>query len=251
MKLKDKVAVITGAGKGIGKATSLLFAKEGASVVVTDIDEENGRKTLDEIKTESGDGIFIPLDVTKEEDWENVVNKTLEKYDKIDILFNNAGLYIIKSITETTVEEWNHVMNVNVTGMFLGMKHILPVMAKNGRGSVINSSSVAGLKGAPGRALYGASKGAVRIMTKDVAMEYAPHNIRVNSIHPGFIKTGMADYAAKKLNTTVDDIGRNYPLGRPGEPEEVAKAVLFLASDDSLFVTGTEFVIDGGATSRL
>lgn len=130
MKLKDKVAVITGAGKGIGKATSLLFAKEGASVVVTDIDEENGRKTLDEIKTESGDGIFIPLDVTKEEDWENVVNKTLEKYDKIDILFNNAGLYIIKSITETTVEEWNHVMNVNVTGTFLGMKHILPVMAK-------------------------------------------------------------------------------------------------------------------------
>ncbi|NEU30922.1 glucose 1-dehydrogenase [bacterium LRH843] len=251
MKLNNKVAIITGAGAGIGKATALLFASEGASVIVTDINEDNGRETMNEINDQGGEGLFIQHDVTKEEDWKHVVDKTLSSYKTIDILFNNAGIYTIKAIAETTVEEWNHVMSVNVTGTFLGMKHVLPIMENKRRGSIINASSVAGLKGAPGRALYGASKGAVRIMTKDVAMEYAPFQVRVNSIHPGFIKTDIADYAAKVLNTTVEEIGKKYPLGRAGEPDEVSKAVLFLASDDSAFITGTEMVIDGGSTASL
>lgn len=190
--------------------------------------------------------------MTEEEQWRDVVERTVQRFGTIDILFNNAGIFLIKPITETSVEEWNDVMNVNVTGTFLGMKHVLPIMAKNRRGSIINSSSVAGLKGAPGRALYGASKGAVRIMTKDVAIEYAPYNIRVNSIHPGFIaKTNMAEYAANVFQTTVEKIGEQYPLKRAGALEDVAKAVLFLASDDSTFITGTELVIDGGVTNRL
>ncbi len=190
--------------------------------------------------------------MTEEEQWRDVVERTVQRFGTIDILFNNAGIFLIKPITETSVEEWNDVMNVNVTGTFLGMKHVLPIMAKNRRGSIINSSSVAGLKGAPGRALYGASKGAVRIMTKDVAIEYAPYNICVNSIHPGFIaKTNMAEYAANVFQTTVEKIGEQYPLKRAGALEDVAKAVLFLASDDSTFITGTELVIDGGVTNRL
>lgn len=243
MKLKDKVAIVTGASAGIGKATAELFVKEGAKVVLTDIKEAEGQKVASEIDSEA---IFIKHDVAKEEDWIHVVNTTID-----DILVNNAGVYYISPLAEITLEKWNWLMSINVTGVFLGMKHVLPHMAKNKTGSVINLSSIAGLGGAPGHALYGASKGAVRIMTKDVATEYGPFNVRVNSVHPSYIKTAMASYGAETAQTSIDELGKDYPLRRIGNPEEVAATCLFLASDDSSFITGQEIVVDGGVTAAL
>lgn len=248
MKLKDKVAIVTGASAGIGKATAELFIKEGAKVVLTDIKEVEGQKVASEIGSEA---IFIKHDVAKEEDWIHVVNTTIDKFGKIDILVNNAGVYYISPLAEITLEKWNWLMSINVTGVFLGMKHVLPHMAKNKTGSVINLSSIAGLGGAPGHALYGASKGAVRIMTKDVATEYGPFNVRVNSVHPSYIKTAMASYGAETAQTSIDELGKDYPLQRIGNPEEVAATCLFLASDDSSFITGQEIVVDGGVTAAL
>lgn len=248
MKLKDKVAIVTGASAGIGKATAELFVQEGAKVVLTDIKEAEGQKVASEIDSEA---IFIKHDVAKEEDWIHVVNTTIDKFGKIDILVNNAGVYYISPLAEITLEKWNWLMSINVTGVFLGMKHVLPHMAKNKTGSVINLSSIAGLGGAPGHALYGASKGAVRIMTKDVATEYGPFNVRVNSVHPSYIKTAMASYGAETAQTSIDELGKDYPLRRIGNPEEVAATCLFLASDDSSFITGQEIVVDGGVTAAL
>ncbi|WHY94722.1 glucose 1-dehydrogenase [Neobacillus cucumis] len=248
MKLKDKIALITGSGTGIGKTTALLFAQEGASVIVTDINEENGRSTVDEINQNGGNAIFLKHDVTKEEDWIRVVEEATKVYDSIDILFNNAGIFFIKPIFETSLEEWNQMMSINVTGAFLGMKHVVPHMLKKQSGSVINASSNAGLFGVAGMAAYGASKGAIRIMTKDAAMEFAPY-VRVNSIHPGYIRTQMIEYAAQVSNKQPEDQAVTVPLKRLGNPIEVAQMVLYLASDASSYVTGSEFVIDGGVTA--
>lgn len=248
MRLENKVAIITGAGTGIGKKTALLFSSEGASIVVTDVNQESGNQTVKEIQEQGGQAIFVPHDVTKEEAWMHVVEEAKKAFGKIDVLFNNAGIYIIKPMTEISLDEWNKLMAINVTGVFLGMKHVMPVMAEQKKGSVINASSIAGIIGAPGHVLYGASKGAVRTMTKDAAMEYAGQRVRVNSIHPGYIKTGMAAYASEVTGKSEEQLDATYPLGRMGDPEEVAKTVLFLASDESSFTTGAEFVIDGGAT---
>jgi NAD(P)-dependent dehydrogenase (short-subunit alcohol dehydrogenase family) len=247
-RLKDKVALITGSGTGIGKTTALLFAKEGALVIITDINEENGLRTVDEIKQKGGNAIFLKHDVTREEDWVRVVEEATKEYDSIDILFNNAGIFKIKPIFETSLEEWNQMMSINVTGAFLGMKHVVPHMIKKQSGSVINASSNAGLFGVAGMAAYGASKGAIRTLTKDAAMEFAPY-VRVNSIHPGYIRTQMIEYAAKVANKQPEDQAVTVPLKRLGDPIEVAKMVLYLASDDSSYVTGSEFVLDGGVTS--
>lgn len=251
MRLENKVAIITGGGTGIGKETALLFAKEGAKVVITDINGESGSLAVKEIQQNGGEAIFINHNVSKEEDWKKVAEETIKAFGKVDVLFNNAGIYIIKPITEIELEEWNRLMSINVTGVFLGMKHIMPLMAKQNKGSVINASSIAGLTGAPGHVLYGASKGAVRIMSKDAAMEYASAGVRVNSIHPGYIDTGMADYASEVSGSSKEQLGKDlFPLGRLGSVKDVANTVLFLASDESAFTTGTEFVIDGGATAR-
>ncbi|MEH7505513.1 glucose 1-dehydrogenase [Neobacillus drentensis] len=249
MKLENKVAIITGSGTGIGKTTALLFAKEGASVVVTDINEENGKKTVNEIEKLGGNAIFVKHDVGNEEDWKNVVDQTLIHFDTIDILYNNAGLFTISPLLETTVDEWNKLMTVNVTGSFLGMKHCIPIMIKKRKGSIINASSNAGLFGAAGLTLYGASKGAIRIMTKDAAMEFGNDNIRINSIHPGYIKTQMIEYAANVAQKNPEDQAKYVPLRRLGETRDVANMVLYLASDDSSYVTGAEFVIDGGVST--
>ncbi len=249
MKLQDKVAIITGGAAGIGFQTALLFLKEGAKVVFTDVNQAAGEKALNELKKESQDVLFVKQDVSQEADWETVVKKTKEAFGRIDILFNNAGIYVIKPIPEITMDDWNRMMGINVTGVFLGLKHVLPEIEKTGSGSVINASSIAGLKGSPGHLMYGASKGAVRLMTKDAAAEYASKGIRINSIHPGYITTQMANYASETLNLTKRELDKSYPLGRMGKPEEVAKMVLFLASDDSAFSTGAEFVMDGGVTN--
>lgn len=251
MRLENKVAIITGGGTGIGRETALLFAKEGAKVVVTDINEESGSQTVKDLQAHGSEALFIHHDVSNEDDWKKVAKETIDQFGKVDILFNNAGIYKIKPLAEIALDEWNRLMSINVTGVFLGMKHIMPLMAKQKKGSVINASSIAGLMGSPGHVLYGASKGAVRIMTKDAAMEYAHVGVRVNSIHPGYIDTGMADYASEVTGSSKDELGKNlFPLGHLGSVKDVANTVLFLASDESAFSTGAEFVIDGGATAK-
>ncbi|MEH7483170.1 glucose 1-dehydrogenase [Neobacillus drentensis] len=251
MRLGNKTAIITGGGTGIGKSTALLFAKEGAKVVITDINEEAGKNTIDEIEQLGGEALFVRHDVSNEEDWIQVVKQTTDRFNKVDVLFNNAGIYLIKPLAEITIDEWNRLMAINVTGVFLGMKHVMPLMAQKGKGSVINASSVAGLAGAPGHLLYGASKGAVRIMSKDAAMEYGAAGVRVNSIHPGYIDTGMLNVVTEATNASKAELGNLFPLeNRLGKVEEIANLVLFLASDESSYCTGSEFVADGGFSAQ-
>jgi len=249
MRLSNKVAIITGAGSGIGKTTALLFAKEGAKVVVTDMNQKTGDETVQEIILNGGQALFIKHDISIEKDWVTVIEKSLNSFGKIDILFNNAGKFLIKPLIETSLEEWKNVMDVNVAGTFLGLKHVIPVMIKHNQGSIINNSSTAGLVGSLGVSLYGTSKGAIRSLTKHVSMEYASNNIRANTIFPGYVDTNMMKYRGAVDNTTIDQQALGVPLGRIGIPKEVADTVLFLASDDSSYITGAEFVIDGGRST--
>lgn len=251
MRLAGKVAIVTGASAGIGKATAEAFAREGAKVVLTDIKEKEGILAAEEITKNGGEAIFIKHDVAKEDEWKHVVDTTLEKFGTVDILVNNAGVYYISPLTEITVEKWNWLMSINVTGVFLGVKHVVPIMTEKRNGSIINLSSIAGLGGAAGHSLYGASKGAVRIFTKDVAVEYGPYNVRVNSVHPAYVNTAMAEYGAETAKVDMEQLGANYPLRRIAEPKEIADACVFLASDESSFITGAELVVDGGVTVSL
>jgi len=251
MRLEGKVALITGAGAGIGKTTALRFAQEGATVIVTDINLDSVNQTAADIEQAGGTASAFKHDVSSEDDWKRIADAAITQYGSIDILFNNAGIYFIKPIAEIGLDEWNRMLSINVTGVFLGMKHVMPIMAKQPKGgSVINASSIAGLTGASGHVAYGASKGAVRIMTKDAAVEFASANVRVNSIHPAYINTAMGDYATQVTQMSAAELGKRMaPMGRFGTVEEVSNMVLFLASDESSYCTGAEFVIDGGATS--
>lgn len=246
-RLDEKVAIVTGAAGGIGYASAAKMIEEGAKVVFTDLNDDNAKAIIEEFGEDKA--LFVKHDVTSEADWQAVVDQTLEKFGTIDILFNNAGIYQITPLTETSLEDFNKMLSINVSGVFLGMKFVAPILAEKGGGSIINNSSVAGLIGAPAHASYGASKGAVRIMSKDVAAEYAPYQVRVNSIHPGYIKTAMADYASETTQKSEEDLSKNYPLGRLGETDDVAYAVVYLASDESSYLTGIEIPIDGGQTN--
>ncbi|MFU1795475.1 SDR family NAD(P)-dependent oxidoreductase [Paenibacillus azoreducens] len=251
MRLEGKVALITGAGAGIGKTTAIRFAQEGAKVIVTDINLESVSQTAAEIEKAGGTALAFKHDVSNEDQWKSIVEESLNQFGSIDALFNNAGIYFIKPIAEIGLDEWNRMISINVTGVFLGLKHVLPVMAKQKSGSVINASSIAGLIGASGHLAYGATKGAVRTMTKDAAIEYASANVRVNSIHPAYINTAMGDYAAQMSQMSEAELGKRVaPMGRFGTVEEVSNLVLFLASDESSYSTGSEFIIDGGATAN-
>jgi 3(or 17)beta-hydroxysteroid dehydrogenase len=261
-RVKDKVAIITGAARGLGRAQAQLLAKEGAKIVVTDIDESGGKKVVEEIKKDGGEAIFIKHDVTSDSDWSSVIQKTLAEFGKLDVLVNNAGVMIRKSIEDTSLEEWQRVMRINVDGVFLGTKYAIEAMKKSGGGSIINVSSFAGIVATTDTSVYNASKAAVRLFTKAAALECSKscydYNIRVNSVHPGLILTDMVDAEIKEEAKTT---GQPYeavrkvredwhPIGRLGEPEDIAYGVLYLASDESKFSTGTELVIDGGFTAR-
>ena len=247
-RLEGKVALITGAALGMGRAHARLFASEGAKVIVTDINEEAGRENVEAINKDGGEAIFLKHDVANESDWKQVIDKSVETYGKVDILVNNAGILLSKSLEDTSVDEWDLVMNINLKGVFLGCREIIPAMNKAGGGSIVNISSIYGLIGAPDCAAYEASKGGVRLLTKAAAVDLIKHNIRVNSIHPGMIKTEMTK-GLEDIPEAAAGIAAKVLLGRMAEPEEVSKAVLFLASDESSYVHGSELVVDGGYTA--
>ena len=248
-RLEGKVALISGGARGQGACEGRLFAQEGAKVVLTDILDEEGEAVAAEIRQQGGDAIYVRLDVTQEQQWQDVIQATVDRYGKLDILVNNAGIFPMVRVEDTSVELWEQVMDINVTGVFLGTKHAIPAMRAAGGGSIINISSVAGLVGGSRAAAYSASKGAVRILTKGTAVQYASDGIRANSVHPGIIVTQMteellSDESAREQRLT------GTPIGRFGTVDDVAYGVLFLASDESSYVTGSELVIDGGSTAQ-
>lgn len=249
-RLNGKVAIITGASTGMGAYEAELFAREGAKVVATDIQEEALKDNVERIKKNGGEIIWIKHDVSLEDSWKSVIDITIETYGQIDILINNAGVPSKhKGILKVTLEEWNSTMSVNATGVYLGMKSVINEMIKSGGGSIVNISSIAGIVGSSSSTAYTATKGAVRSLTKNVAIDYAKNKIRVNSVHPGFIATPMVK---EQLNNNERRafIESSTPLPYLGKPEDVAYGVLYLASDEAKFVTGTELVIDGGYIAK-
>lgn len=248
-RLQGKVAIITGAASGMGAADARLFAREGATVVVTDIRADGAKAVADEIAGQGLKAIALALDVTDPRQWESVVTRTVELYGRVDILVNNAGLPGSVETWETaTLEQFNSIVSLNLNSQFLGIKTVAPYMEKQGGGSIVNMSSIAGLIAFPGlHPAYSPSKGANRLLTKAAAADLASRNIRVNSIHPGVIHTPQSDYIVSDKNI-MPHVLPKIPLGRPGQPEEVANVVLFLASDESSYMTGAELVVDGGYT---
>jgi NAD(P)-dependent dehydrogenase (short-subunit alcohol dehydrogenase family) len=247
--LQDKIAIITGAASGIGQATALLFVREGAAVVAVDIDEAGGQAVADAIAAEGGQALFVKADVTRAEDCRRVVQRAQDAFHGLHILFNNAGIIRRADVVETTEEEWVRVMAVNVKSIFLMCKYAVPVMAAGGGGSIINTGSGWGLKGGPRAISYCASKGAVVNMTRALAIDHGPQHIRVNSVCPGDIDTPMLRNEARQLGQSESDFlaeAADRPLRRFGSPEEIAQAVLYLASDASSYVAGTTLVVDGG-----
>ena len=252
-RVKGKVAIVTGAAGGLGRAEAMLLADEGAKVVVTDVDEGAIEKLAESIRSRGGEALSIKHDVASETEWIEVMRKTLDAFGRLDVLVNNAGVIIYKKIEDITLAEWRWLMSVNLDGVFLGTKHAIGAMRKSGGGSIINIASTAALIGNPDASAYHASKGGVRLFSKAAAIECSKagygYNIRVNSIYPGVINTAMADPLKKdenKYNTAVSW----HPMGHFGEPEDIAYGVLYLASDESKFLTGSELVIDGGWTAR-
>ena len=249
MRLKDKVVIITGGVGGIGSATVRLFAVEGAKLVIVDVNENEGEALASELKDDGYAATFISLDVTNEQQWIRAVDATIEKYGQLDILVNNAGIFRMETVDETDLELWNRIQEVNATGVFLGIKHGAAAMRRSGGGSIVNISSGAGIVGSATGAAYHASKGAVRLLTKAAAIQYAADGIRVNSVHPGVTNTPMIRELMADETAGAGFLAGT-PMGRLGRPEEIANAILFLASDEASFITGAELVVDGGFTAQ-
>ncbi|MBX4152035.1 SDR family NAD(P)-dependent oxidoreductase [Paenibacillus lautus] len=244
-RLDNKVAIITGAAGGMGKADALLFVQEGAKVAITDLQEDKIKDVVAEIEALGGEAIGFKHNVASEEDWVRVVGETVQKFGKIDILVNNAGVSNATPFMDLTVEGWEKTMSINVTSIFLGQKYVIPHMIEAGGGSIVNISSIAGLTGGSGAGPYTASKGAVRMLTKATAVDFAKHNIRCNSVHPGYIETPMTVDLFKD-EQMMQWFQSQTPLPRLGKAEDIARGVLFLASDESSYITGVELPIDGG-----
>lgn len=256
-RVQDKVAIVTGAALGIGEAAAHLLAREGARVVLTDIKDREGEAVAQRIRDAGGEALYLRHDVAQETDWETVVRETLSRFGRLDVLVNNAGVAEACLPDEETLEHWRWLMSINVEGVFLGTKHAIRAMkaAQPAGGSIINLSSIAGMVGVPDLGAYCTSKGGVRLYTKSVALYCAKNglNIRVNSIHPGYIWTPMVEHYLAQHGDVEE--GRKaadslHPVGHMGEPNDIAYGVLYLASDESKFMTGAELVIDGGYTAQ-
>ncbi len=249
MRLKDKVAIITGGGTGIGRATAILFAKEGAKVVIVGRRPEPLKETVEAIESEGGESLYLPVDVSKVDEVQGMVEETLKAYGKIDILYNNAAVFtgVGKTVLDLNEEEWDQVMAVNLKGVFLCSKYAVPHMIKNGGGVIVNSSSISGHIGQRKQGAYNAAKGGVELLTKCMALDFAVYNIRVNAVCPAWVEI---DFNKEDIKQRKDEILRLHPIGRIGQPKDVAYAVLYLASDESSWVTGTSLMVDGGYTTQ-
>ena len=253
MRLRHKVSIITGAGAGIGQAAALLFAKEGAKVVVADLDPKAGKETLDQIKKDGGDGLFIKVNVTQVRDVKKMVAETLKHFGKIDILVNNAGIYTKGDVVTTSEENWDKILKVNLRGVYLCSKYTIPEMIKRGGGSIVNVASEAGLVGIKNQVVYNVSKAAVIMLTKSMAIDFADQGIRVNNVCPGTTETPLVRMAIqkekdpKKARKALEECR---PANRLGKPEEIALAILYMASDEPGYATGSSLVIDGGYTAQ-
>ena len=252
MRLAGKTAIVSGGAHGMGAVESRLLAREGAKVVIADIRDADGRRVEAEINEAGGESVYVPTDVISEASWVNVVAEAVSRFGRLDVLVNNAGISSRAVPDEDSLESWTRIMDVNARGVFLGTKRAIEQMRQNGGGSIVNISSIAGLVGmTSGHPAYNASKGAVRIFTKAMAVRYGRDNIRVNSVHPGYMPPMMGNVAAETVREGRRAmLAEQVPLGREGRQEEVANAVLFLASDEASYITGAELVVDGGFTAR-
>ena len=249
MRLNGKVALITGAARGQGECEAKLFSAEGAAVVVADVLSTLGEKVAQDISSGGGKATFVKLDVSSEKDWVLAIQHTLDKFKALNVLVNNASIYRTTTIENTSMEEWDDVISTNARGAFLGTKYVIPAMRKANGGSIINICSTTGIVGSSRGGAYGASKAAVRILTKHAAIQHASEGIRVNSISPGGIKGHIAGKKIKQNKTFIKNYSAKTPLGRLANPSEVATSALFLGSDASSYITGFNLVVDGGWTS--
>jgi NAD(P)-dependent dehydrogenase (short-subunit alcohol dehydrogenase family) len=247
-RLKGKVALISGGARGQGAAEARLFVSEGAKVVVGDVLDDLAASLAKDLNAKGLNVLALHLDVTRAADWRNAVAACEREFGGLDILVNNAGIFNTSGLEDTSEELWDAIVNINQKGVWMGMKEAIAAMRKRGGGAIVNISSVAGLSGSTGSTAYHGTKGAVRLLTKAAAVQYGRDRIRVNSVHPGLINTTMIDIIPKEQRDYYSQTA--VPLGREGTPEEVAKLVLFLASDDSSYCTGAEFIIDGGLTAQ-
>jgi len=255
-RVKNKVAIVTGGASGLGKSSAILLAREGAKIVVTDLNEGHGKEVVQMIREEGGEAIFIKQDVSKESEWGMVINATMETFGKLHVLANAAGIAIGGNVEEVTLTDWKKLLSINLDGSFLGTQYAIKAMKVTGEGgSIINFSSIEGLIGDPNLTAYNASKGGVTIFTKSVALHCAKqgYGIRVNSIHPAYIWTPMVENLLKAqgdLEEGKKQLESLHPIGHMGEPDDIGYGVVYLASDESKFMTGAELVIDGGYTAQ-
>lgn len=252
MRLRDRVAIITGSGSGQGRAAAKIFAREGAAVVIAEWNEENGKQVEKEILADGGQAMFIKTDVSNEENIVALVDEVMNRYGKIDVVFNNAGIgfsanskYKMASLIDTPQTDWNNILGINLNGVYLLSKHVLPIMIKQNGGSIINNASLNGIAGVTGADAYTAAKGGVVALTRVMAVDYGKYNIRVNCICPGAIDTPMIAEVLS-IPEFAEKFAAGCPLRRVGKPEEIANAALFLASDESSYVTGLIMPVDGG-----
>ena len=249
MKLKGRVAIVTGAGSGIGRASAIAFAQEGACITVVDINERGGQETVSAIQAGGGEAFFARVDVIREAEIAHMVEETGQRWGRIDILFNNAGVLLVKSIEQMTEEEWDRVMAINTKSVFLATKHVIPHMRRNGKGAILNTGSIGSFTGQVGTPVYSASKGAIALLTKSLALDLGRDHIRVNCLCPGITDTpmlrehlGHGEEGEARIRARLSRV----PLGQILSPEDVARAAVYLVSDDSEGITGILHVVDGG-----